>query len=256
VYSFPAAIDKNLEANFTVSAFTISLSASPAEGGTVSGGGVFTAGCVVTATAEAAAEWAFINWTESGEVVSTEPQYIFTVDASRDLQANFLHVYEISATDLPTTSGYTTGSGCYIEGETVTLTAFANEGYMFTGWTENDTRVSGDAVYEFIASENRILIANFLSTVGIHETEASGFIAFPNPTNGLVQIKYSDKKENAPVGKLEVFNTYGKIVLTLQPETSDGQTEVDLHGLTPGSYFIRFGLKNEEPRIIKVILKQ
>jgi hypothetical protein len=256
VYSFPAAIDRNLEANFTVSAFTISLSASPAEGGTVSGGGVFTAGCVVTATAEAAAEWAFINWTESGEVVSTEPQYIFTVDASRDLQANFLHVYEISATDLPTTSGYTTGSGFYIEGETVTLTAFANEGYMFTGWTENDTRVSGDAVYEFIASENRILIANFLSTVGIHETEASGFIAFPNPTNGLVQIKYSDKKENAPVGKLEVFNTYGKIVLTLQPETSDGQTEVDLHGLTPGSYFIRFGLKNEEPRIIKVILKQ
>ena len=255
VYSFPAAIDRNLEANFTVSAFTVSLSASPDEGGTVSGGGVFTAGCQVTANANAAADWAFIHWTESGVVVSTEPQYIFTVDCNRNLLANFLPVYEISATDLPTASGYTTGSGLYIEGDTVTLTAYAYEGYMFTGWTENSTRITGESIYQFIASENRVLVANFLSTVGLEVTTASGYTVYPNPSSGLLFITHNGSSDMAPEGPIEVFNSYGKMVLTLQAETPSGTKDIDLRGMARGSYYIRFASKNEEVQVMKIILK-
>ena len=256
VYTFAAASDRNLEANFTVSAFTISLSASPDNGGTVSGGGVFTAGCQVTAIANAAADWTFINWTESGEEVSTEPQFIFTVDCNRNLQANFLPVYEISATDLPTTSGYTTGSGLYIEGDTVTLTAYANDGYTFTGWTENNIRISGESVYQFIASENRILVANFLNTVGLNETAASGIIVYPNPSSGIVHISQSGTSESTLLEQIEVFNSFGKMVLSQQPETSAGTTDVDLQGMAPGTYIMRLALKNEETQVIKIVLKQ
>ena len=43
----------------------------------------------------------------------------------------------------------------------VTLTATANEGYRFTGWMENDQRVSTDATYTFKATGDRTLTAKF-----------------------------------------------------------------------------------------------
>ena len=43
----------------------------------------------------------------------------------------------------------------------VTLTATANDGYRFTGWMENDRRVSTDATYTFKATGDRTLTAKF-----------------------------------------------------------------------------------------------
>ena len=69
--------------------YTISISANPADGGTVTGGGSYEQGqnCTVTATANEG--YAFTNWTEDGEVVSTEATYTFNVDRNRNLVANF-----------------------------------------------------------------------------------------------------------------------------------------------------------------------
>ena len=69
--------------------YTITATASPEEGGSVSGAGTFNQGetCMLTATANVG--YTFINWTEDGEVVSTESIYEFTVTADRNLVANF-----------------------------------------------------------------------------------------------------------------------------------------------------------------------
>lgn len=47
-----------------------------------------------------------------------------------------LITYEITAIANPTEGGTVTGAGTYSYGETATLTATANEGYMFTNWTK------------------------------------------------------------------------------------------------------------------------
>lgn len=69
--------------------FTISLSAEPADGGTVSGGGTYAKGQFCTVTAMTNEDYTFTSWTENGEVVSTNANYSFIVTANRTLVANF-----------------------------------------------------------------------------------------------------------------------------------------------------------------------
>lgn len=61
------------------------------EGGTVSGGGVFTIGSQVTVTATPAAQYAFRAWVRNGssQVVSTSATYTFTLNEQTDLIAQF-----------------------------------------------------------------------------------------------------------------------------------------------------------------------
>ena len=48
------------------------------------------------------------------------------------------------------------------EGERVTVTATANEGYLFTGWYENDETVATDAIHTFVMpARNVVLQARF-----------------------------------------------------------------------------------------------
>ena len=69
---------------------TITVTANPAEGGTVTGGGTYLGGTTCTLTATANTGYTFINWTENGEEVSTENPYSFTVTGDRALVANFV----------------------------------------------------------------------------------------------------------------------------------------------------------------------
>ena len=67
----------------------IAVSASPSQGGTVTGGGSFNPGTSQTVIATANTGYRFTNWTEGNTVVSTSASYTFTVGAARTLVANF-----------------------------------------------------------------------------------------------------------------------------------------------------------------------
>jgi hypothetical protein len=70
---------------------TISVSANPSEGGTTIGGGTFLHGLQCVLTAVASDGYAFTNWTENGNIVSTQANYTFTVTNNRTLVANFTY---------------------------------------------------------------------------------------------------------------------------------------------------------------------
>lgn len=88
-YHFSAVVNRELVANF-VATYTITTSASPAAGGTTSGGGTFVAGDNITVQATPAAGYSFGNWTEAGVNVSSSPSYTFTANAHRVLVATFV----------------------------------------------------------------------------------------------------------------------------------------------------------------------
>ena len=69
--------------------YTVTATANPSEGGTVTGAGSFDQGETCTLTATANEGYTFINWTESGVEVSTDATYTFEVTADRELVANF-----------------------------------------------------------------------------------------------------------------------------------------------------------------------
>ncbi len=69
--------------------YTITVSAIPTSGGTVTGNGTYQQGQSCTVAATANNGYDFINWTENGNVVSTNENYTFTVTANRTLVAHF-----------------------------------------------------------------------------------------------------------------------------------------------------------------------
>ena len=162
--------------------FTISVSANPSNGGTVSGGGTYNQGQSCTVSATANSGYTFFNWTENGTQVSSNANYTFTVTGNRNLVANFQaqpQQYTINVSANPSNGGNVTGGGSYNQGQSCTVSATANSGYTFVNWTENGTQVSSNANYTFTVNGNRNLVANFQAQPQQYTISVSA-----NPSNG------------------------------------------------------------------------
>ena len=61
----------------------------------------------------------------------------------------------------PSEGGTVTGAGTYTEGQTATVTATANPGYVFVGWYEGTEEKSRDASYIFTPAGDVTLTAKF-----------------------------------------------------------------------------------------------
>ena len=128
-YTFTVTEDASYVAVFTKKTYTITATANPTAGGTVTGADDYLYGSTCTLTATANEGCHFDHWTEDDMVVSTDPVYSFTVLDNAELVAHFsLNSYEITANANPSEGGVITGAGTYNHGAGVTLTATANEG--------------------------------------------------------------------------------------------------------------------------------
>jgi hypothetical protein len=98
-YRFDVTGPRRLVANFVADAgITIATQALPADGGSVSGGGVFAPDDDVTVGAESAAGYSFLGWEEGGAGVSSETDYSFVAAANRILIARFAPTPALSLT--------------------------------------------------------------------------------------------------------------------------------------------------------------
>ena len=162
--------------------YTITATANPTNGGTVSGGGTYAQGSTCTLHATANSGYSFVKWTRNGTQVSTNPNYSFTVTGDAVYVAHFQQNttnYTITATASPSNAGTITGAGSYASGSTCTLRATPNSGYTFVNWLENGTSVSTNATYSFTVTGNRNLVAVFdVATTNYTIT------ATANPSNG------------------------------------------------------------------------
>ena len=75
-----------------VESFSVALSASPVEGGTVTGAGQYDAGASCTAVATAAEGFNFVGWKKNGQLVSNAPSYTFVVSEATSLVAEFAEI--------------------------------------------------------------------------------------------------------------------------------------------------------------------
>ena len=84
----------------------ITVSASPANAGTVTGAGTYDPGTTATLTATANEGYTFTNWTKNGVVISTNATYSFTVSAAAAYVANFtLNSYNVTIEANPAEGG-------------------------------------------------------------------------------------------------------------------------------------------------------
>ncbi len=90
-FAFTADFSRALVANFAP-LVSISATATPPEGGGVTGGGEQAAGTAASLQATANPGYAFLGWTEGAAAVDAPASYDFTVSAARTLVANFVQI--------------------------------------------------------------------------------------------------------------------------------------------------------------------
>ncbi len=152
---------RDLVAHF-IPTYRVNVSAAPPEGGSVSGGGIFSQGESITVHAVPAEGYRFVRWTEDGVHLNSWPSYNLTVNRHRNLVAQFVMIHEIQVSASPGAGGSVSGAGLYDHGDTVTVVATpAPTGYRFVNWTENGLEVSVERSFSFTASQARSLVANF-----------------------------------------------------------------------------------------------
>lgn len=145
-----------------ISVYTVDARPMPDTAGIVVGMGTFFENDTCTLSATPNVGFAFVDWTEDGQSVSTCPDYTFPVTSNRILIANFsLITYEISVEAVPENGGTVIGSGLYGYGSLATVEAQANDTYHFINWKEDGEVVSTEAVYAFVVDRPRRLVASF-----------------------------------------------------------------------------------------------
>ena len=107
----------------------------------------------------------FVNWTVDGEVVATTPTFVDRTEGDKAYVANFeaKPIYTVSVSsfsEMLGTVSSTAGDVVY-EGDVVTFTASAADGYKFVAWTDATGTVSESNPYTVTVMDNISLIANF-----------------------------------------------------------------------------------------------
>lgn len=205
----------------------------PAEGGSVIGAGNYINGTSCTLEAEARQGYAFVNWTENGEVVSTQPTFSFIVEANHHLVAHFEHVvYHITISAEPEIGGAVIGGGDFFYGETCVVEALPAHNYDFDRWKENGGTVSIEPTFNFVVMRDRNLVARFVYFDGVEDAENAGYIAYCE--NHHIVLTSPDGEMIIP-----------EMVVDLQGRN------VNNNNLTAGIYLVRI-----EGTAIKVVVRR
>jgi hypothetical protein len=176
--------------------YSVSVSADPPNSGDVEAdSALYEPGDLAKLKAIPQPGWCFLNWTQNGSPVSTDPNFQFNVTANRVLVGHFAHGYRIDASAYLGIGGTVTGGGVYQSGDTATLEATANPGYVFLNWTENGTPVCSTTRYVFTCNASRVLEANFIAQplVNVAATAPGALtISWPAGANGWVLQECTD----------------------------------------------------------------
>ena len=152
--------DVTVVANFKAIEHTITATVNDPAMGSVEGAGVYTYGATATLTATANEGYEFVGWTV-GENTVTDNPLTLTVTGDVNVVANFKAIeHTITATVNDPAMGSVEGAGIYNYGATATLTATANEGYEFVGWTIGEDTLTDNPLTLTVTSDVTV-VANF-----------------------------------------------------------------------------------------------
>lgn len=107
-------------ASFTAPNRTVTVSADPSNGGTVSGGATVENGASVTVVATANSGYKFAGWYEGNNRVSSLASYTFAVNADRNLVAKFEEAAGPTFLFTDSATSVYIGNGSYHNGDTYT----------------------------------------------------------------------------------------------------------------------------------------
>ena len=153
--------DRAYTATWAAISYTITATANPAEGGTVTGGGSYDYNGTAPLKATPATGYDFTGWDDGVKDI----ERTISIKGAASYVANFSKkTFSVTASAADATMGSVTVTGTDADnkceyGSTVTLSATANEGYHFANWNGKDEL--NEATISFSATKDSTLTANF-----------------------------------------------------------------------------------------------
>ena len=118
---------------------TISTTANPADGGSVSGGGEYSYGSDCTLEAVANDGYRFDHWSDG----STENPHTISISGDESYTAYFYaNTFNVKLSSSPSNGGTVSGGGTYVNGSVAEIKATPNRGYKFSRWSDGNTSSS------------------------------------------------------------------------------------------------------------------
>ena len=120
--------------------------------------------------------------------------------------------------------------------ELKTLTAIANDGYVFNRWSDGNTEnprtvtITGDTAF--------VAIFNAEGSVSLQEVNAREFALYPNPAKRFVNLEFEALKENT---LLQILDINGRKVRTFDLKAGQEALRIYLGDLPKGVYTIMLG---------------
>ncbi len=205
---------------------------------------------VVTALGSDSLQWfsdpELNNWIATGTTLN----YIITEDNNFQLYAAesvhgvkgpadtlFVYLFQefiLSLYAEPEEGGEVYGAGSFIEGETVTVSAQANEGYVFSYWQDTSGTTSEQAEYVFaMPGEAYTLTAVFIpDDTSIIDWDEPEVKIFPNPASATFNIISGDRMHRIVIADMQ-----GSVVKQLHVDSF--QMTVRTSALANGIYIIK-----------------
>lgn len=144
-----------------VAVCTVTTSSSPSGAGILSGAGEYTLGQTIYLTADSASSaYVFDHWSAFG---NTYPGSAVDVTVTSGMLGNTYSctayftsatTYTISTASSPSGGGSTSGGGTFYSGDSVTLVATPNSGYVFDYWMKGGSIVSYSRSFSFTAGSS------------------------------------------------------------------------------------------------------
>ena len=149
---------------------TITVQADPSNGGTVTGGNSYTVGTSQQIVATVNPSWQFVSWSDG----SPDATHTITVTAGgATYTATFQQLATITVEASPSGGGTVTGTATYVVGTTQPISAAANPGWRFTGWSDGSLVAIRTIV---VPAGGATYTANFtqLATINVLASPLSG----------------------------------------------------------------------------------
>lgn len=182
-------------------------------------------------------------------------QGFFGIDVIELLSAAAI-TFNLTLSVNPNFSGMVAGSGSFLAGQSVTVTASPNLAQLFSGWFQGSNLLSTNTTYSFIMpASNYSLTAQFVSDpTPVAKTMETGNepLIFPNPAKDFIRILMN---ENLPNVSIRLFNAHGQLIANLEPgPILAGQEQIIHTGWLPqGVYYVQIR-SNNMVRNLKVLV--
>ena len=233
VYAFTVTETAAFVAHFQAIIYSISASAYPENGGTVTGGGDdFHYGDECSLTATAASGYRFVNWTKDDAVVHGEPTYSFPVRESGEYVAHFEEIaFDLVVSAQPTVIAQ--GGSSQLKAE-----ASGGTGSFSYSWTPNAS-LNDASIHNPIASPTTTTTYTCTVTSGGQTGSGSCTVKVVCPPTDLTATVQNSNNVHlnwTAANPANSYNVYRNDTLIGQGVTN---TNYDDNGLSSGTYHYR-----------------